>query len=240
MEGAIAESAAAPATRAAESNAAYRARYRAEQVPAWYRGELHVASTLAWVLAPAAYCMTRLHDVQPMEWLTVPAMLVFGSLFVWALHRYVLHRPVPGLRFAYVIHTLHHHRFYTREHAEPESRRDFHITLFPMRFAPTLALSSLLLGGYVVSGLGDNVGWLFAAMSVLYFGLYELVHFASHLPATSPVTRLPLIAPLRRHHRLHHDPRLMKRHNFNVVLPLFDVLLGTSITEAEAPAPRGG
>lgn len=206
---------------------AFRAKFRREYVPAWYRGELHVVWTAAWVLGPMGYCISQLRRPSPLELLTVPLMLVFGSFFVWAFHKHVLHRPVPGLRAAYKIHTLQHHRFYTFDHNEPDSARDFFITLFPLGFAPGLAFTSFLLGHFVLSAISSNVGLLFTTMSVAYFGLYELVHFASHLPASSPVLRLPFLAKLRAHHRLHHDPRLMGTKNFNVVLPLFDALFGT-------------
>ncbi|HKP59835.1 MAG TPA: sterol desaturase family protein [Polyangiales bacterium] len=213
--------------RPAGATEAYRAEFRRECIPGWYRGQLHVLWTGAWVLVPMGYCISQLQRPSPLELLTVPLMLVFGSFFVWTFHKHVLHRPVPGLREAYKIHTLQHHRFYTFDHNEPHSARDFFITLFPLGFAPGLAFTTLLLGHFALSAISPNVGLLFTTMSVAYFGLYELVHFASHLPASAPVLRLPFLARLRAHHRLHHDPRLMGTKNFNVVLPLFDALFGT-------------
>ena len=53
------------------------------------------------------------------------------------------------------------------------------------------------------------------------------MHLAYHLPAQSFIGRLWLIQRLRELHRRHHDPRLMKRWNFNVTLPVFDLLYGT-------------
>jgi sterol desaturase/sphingolipid hydroxylase (fatty acid hydroxylase superfamily) len=224
----------------ADETEAYREQYRAQHIPAWYRGELHVLWTAACVLGPIGYCASQLRNLRALELLTIPGTFVFGSLFVWALHKYVLHRPQPGLRQAYVIHTLQHHRFYTYEHGEPAGRRDFYITLFPLLFGPGLAVTSLLLGRFVFSAISPNVGLLYASMSVGYYGLYELVHLASHLPADAPVLQLPLLRRLREHHRLHHDPRLMGKHNFNVVLPLFDWLFGTIVYERPARATRVG
>lgn len=215
-------------------NAAYRRSYREARIPRWYRGRVHVALTALCVLGPAGYSLSTLSEVTSVEWLTVPAMWVVGSLYVWAFHKHVLHRPVPGLRSAYVIHTLQHHRFFTFEHNEPDGTRDFHIMLFPPAFGPGLAAVSLALGRYAIGPLNPNVGALFTAMAVGYYGLYELVHFASHLPADSAVLRLPWLRRLRQHHRLHHDPRLMGKHNFNVVLPLFDWLFGTLVRERPA------
>jgi sterol desaturase/sphingolipid hydroxylase (fatty acid hydroxylase superfamily) len=47
---------------------------------------------------------------------------------------------------------------------------------------------------------------------------------------------------LRRHHAIHHDPRLMQRYNFNVTVPLWDWVRGTIVTDPKsvlgANAPR--
>ena len=230
-------------SRELEKTDAYRAEFRARHIPAWYRGQLHVALTAACVLGSVLFCSSQLRGVRVLELLTVPIMLVLGSFFVWGLHRYVLHRPMPGLRRIYVIHTLQHHRFYTYERNEPEGPRDYYITLFPWAFGPSLVVAGYVLGRLVGSAVSANVGLLFTIMTLVYYGLYELVHLASHLPEHSRVLRLPGLRRLREHHRLHHDPRLMSRHNFNVVLPLADVLFGTLVRQRpqhESPgrAPR--
>jgi sterol desaturase/sphingolipid hydroxylase (fatty acid hydroxylase superfamily) len=35
------------------------------------------------------------------------------------------------------------------------------------------------------------------------------------------------VRALRRHHAVHHDPELMQRWNFNVTVPLWDLVRGT-------------
>lgn len=226
-----------------EKTDAYRAEFRARHIPAAYRGELHVSLTAACVLGSVLFCSLQLRRLAALELLTVPIMFVLGSFFVWALHRYVLHRPVPGLRRVYVIHTLQHHRFYTHERNEPEGPRDYYITLFPVAFGPSLVVVAYLLGRVVGSAITENVGLLVTIMTLVYYGLYELVHLASHLPEHSRVLRVPGLRRLREHHRLHHDPRLMSRYNFNVVLPLADALFGTLVRRRPPralpePAPR--
>ena len=61
---------------------------------------------------------------------------------------------------------------------------------------------------------------------------YEWLHLAYHLPPDSFVGRLPPIRFLRRHHATHHDPRLMMRWNFNITIPLWDLVRGTYRREA--------
>ena len=56
---------------------------------------------------------------------------------------------------------------------------------------------------------------------------YEALHLAYHLPERSLVGRLRVIRILRQHHRTHHRLALSQCWNFNVTLPLWDVLMGT-------------
>ena len=43
---------------------------------------------------------------------------------------------------------------------------------------------------------------------------------------------------LRRHHALHHDPKLMQKWNFNVSLPLWDLVRGTIAREQDRTVPQ--
>jgi sterol desaturase/sphingolipid hydroxylase (fatty acid hydroxylase superfamily) len=62
---------------------------------------------------------------------------------------------------------------------------------------------------------------------MFFFLSYEWLHLSYHLPKESFIGRLGIVALLREHHRRHHDPRLMKRWNFNVTVPVFDWIRGT-------------
>ena len=211
----------------------FRVWYRQHARPRRYFPLLHVLVHVACVLGGSAFALSRVRDGALYEWLTIPFMLIVGSLFVYFFHRDVLHRPRGLLRMVYVIHTLQHHRFFDYDAITRDERDDLHIMLFPWwagliivpsSFGAALALSPIV---------GPNIGYLTMFMAVLYFGLYELVHTVSHLPNAHPLARLPVLGFLREHHRLHHDPALMGKHNFNVVLPLFDWLLGALVTRRQ-------
>ena len=75
----------------------------------------------------------RSHVHQPTwaEWLVVPAVFLGCNLFEWALHRFLLHRPVPGFMGIYKRHTLAHHQFFTDHEPTIDDTRDFRITFFP-------------------------------------------------------------------------------------------------------------
>ncbi|HEX7477731.1 MAG TPA: sterol desaturase family protein [Polyangiales bacterium] len=218
---------------------AYRAFYRQHVRPRLYFPGGHVALHALTVLGGGGFALAHVHEVRAWQWLAVAAGPLYGSLFVYWFHRRVLHRSVAGMRFAYRKHTLQHHRFFSYEHLVPDEQSDLHAMLFPWwTGAPLLALSyGVALG--LAPLLGANVAYLTMLMMVGYFGLYELVHTVSHLPDGHWLTRLPVLSALRHHHRLHHDPRLMGRHNFNVVLPVFDWLFGALITQPP-PLREGG
>ena len=56
---------------------------------------------------------------------------------------------------------------------------------------------------------------------------YEVLHLCYHAPSESFIGRLRFIRVMRTHHARHHDMRRMAHVNFNVTIPLADVVLGT-------------
>mgnify|MGYP001552383893 CR=1 FL=1 len=75
--------------------------------------------------------------------------------------------------------------------------------------------------------VSTNVARLMVATSMFFFLGYEWLHMSYHLPRTSFLGKNALVGALRELHRRHHDPRLMKRWNFNVNVPVFDWIHGT-------------
>jgi hypothetical protein len=206
--------------------AAYRPWFREHVRPAGYSPLAHVLIHVGPPVASCCYAASRLDHATPLQWLTVPLMLLFGSAFVYWFHRFVLHRPTRGSSFAYQRHTLQHHRFFDYDHITADEVKDLHIMLFPwwsgLALSATMLLASLALSPLI----GSNVAHLIMLMSTGYLLLYETVHTISHLPDQNVLTRLPVLSFLREHHRLHHEPALMGKHNFNIVIPLFDWLFG--------------
>jgi sterol desaturase/sphingolipid hydroxylase (fatty acid hydroxylase superfamily) len=67
----------------------------------------------------------------------------------------------------------------------------------------------------------------------IYYGIYEYIHWCMHLPRIPRqrlIERWWIFRKLNGHHLLHH--RYMGN-NFNVVLPLFDLLTGTLILRSK-------
>src|ERR1043166_526260 len=86
----------------------------------------------ATVAPPTVVCAPRhIHDPSWLEWLVVPAAFLGCNIFEWAMHRFLMHRPVKGFMGIYKRHTLAHHQFFTDHEPTIDTARDFRITFFP-------------------------------------------------------------------------------------------------------------
>ncbi|HYX37793.1 MAG TPA: sterol desaturase family protein [Oligoflexus sp.] len=215
----------------------YRQIYRDKVIPGYYSGVLHLTFTLTTLVVAAALLFSQVRQPTWMELLLIPVMLLLGELVVFVIHKFPLHRPLRGVApFTFRIHALQHHRFFTDACVTWRDTRDFHIMLFP----PLAIIGYIVAGAPLLFGLfwllfGVNAGWIGAGMGAVYFLLYELVHFCSHLPEDHWVMRLGWMRYQREFHRLHHDPRYMDSHNFGVVYPLWDFVFKTAVKPVRQP-----
>lgn len=222
----------------AQESTSIRERRRAEilsTVPGWYSPAAHliVPGLLGLAVMVAAFLAVR--DPKPIELVTIPFTLLFAFGFEWRVHQRVLHRRQPLLGVLYDRHELAHHVIYTDEDMAMRSGRELRLILMPA-YAVVLVFSMVAPFAFALARLTSlNAGALFLATSMLFFLAYEWLHCAYHLPAVSAIGQNRIITRLREHHRRHHQPRLMKRWNFNVTVPVFDWILGTTWTpEREA------
>jgi hypothetical protein len=201
----------------------------------YYHGAAHFAFTVSVSLGTCAALLLQVRGLRAAELLAIPAFFLFCCLIEYLEHRYLLHRRQPFAPIAYQIHTLEHHKFYTEEDFHPESHRDFAFVLFPPALVVGYVLIIVAPFTLLFHGLiSPNAGFLVGATAGVFFFLYEMIHFASHLGDRFPL-RWSVLRSLGAHHRLHHRASLMGGYNFNVVCPVFDWLFGT-LKRAE-PAP---
>lgn len=166
-------------------------------------------------------------------WFSAAAVsaVAFASLFEWLLHRYVMHRPVGPFDYPFRTHALiHHHVFRADEsyHVQRDEDRE----IIPMAWWNGPVLVALGCIPYAIGGwaLGHwEVVPAAAVVFALYYGVYEYLHWCMHLPRRRRVERSGIFFRLNGHHLLHH--RYMHK-NFNVVLPLADLCLGTLLPRA--------
>jgi hypothetical protein len=145
------------------------------------------------------------------------------------MHRSLL---VNFFRYAFERHTLVHHHVFKADHTyhlvhEPDKKT------IPMAWwhGPTL-VALVLLPFLLWALLSEKWGVLCGAAvaCTLYFAAYEYMHWCMHLPKKRHVERSGIFFRLNGHHLLHH--RYMHQ-NFNVVLPLADLCLGTLLLRSK-------
>jgi hypothetical protein len=168
------------------------------------------------------------------------AGLVFVSFFEWVLHRYVMHRPLGWFRYPFQAHAVVHHHVFKGDRTY-HLKNDADKETIPMAWWNGPAL--ILIGMLPMLGLAWCVGsWAVALGAVLaiagYYCGYEYLHWCMHLPKARRVERSWLFQRLNGHHILHH--RYMHK-NFNVILPLADLCLGTLLPRSKVrfAQPRG-
>lgn len=184
--------------------------------------------------------LLTLDDVQGWEWAVIPATYVLSNAAEWRIHRDLLHRPTPGLKWLYERHTLMHHRVFLERDLEVRSRKEWGLVLIPPLAVVLLCLATIPLAAAMTALGQPDAGRLFLVTAIAYVLSYEWLHLSYHLPADGPVGRLGIIRWLRRHHATHHDPARMGTTNFNVTVPLWDRVRGTtgSSPMGESPATR--
>jgi hypothetical protein len=196
-------------------------------IPGWYSPVLHLAVPTVVCLGLMIGAISRLRAPAPTDWLTIPLTLFMAFGFEWRVHKSVLHRRAPGIGLLYERHELAHHVIYTYDDMTMRSRREWWLVLMPAYAVVLVALFNAPMTLGVAFAFGHDPACLYLATSMFFFLTYEWLHLAYHFPRDSAVGRLALVARLRELHARHHDPRLMKRWNFNVTVPVFDWLYRT-------------
>jgi hypothetical protein len=212
-----------------ERQKAFRQEYRS-RIMGWYDGYLHIAIIYAMGAAAFYIYLQHIENVQAWEWMAIPVTFLFTNVFEWAVHRYIMHRPVniKGLRAIYERHTLNHHQFFTDEEMRFRDHKDWRVTVFPPYALVVFILMSMPMGIILGNLLTPNVGWLFMCTTTGMYLIYEFMHFCCHVDENWFVRACPFVNTLRRHHTAHHNARLMMETNMNLTFPIADWLFGTS------------
>jgi hypothetical protein len=172
-------------------------------------------------------------------WTSVGFLLgtVIGSFFEWALHRLCMHRPVGRWRYPFERHTLVHHHIFRADHTyHLRNEEDKHT--IPMAWWNGPVLIAICVLPFLVAAVWSRKWGVLCGATLactLYYGAYEYLHWCMHLPRMRHVERSGIFFRLNGHHLLHH--RYMHK-NFNVVLPLADLLLGTLLLRSKISFPQ--
>jgi Fatty acid hydroxylase superfamily len=225
------------APEAVDSREAFRRKAR-EGISPSYRPLLHLGIPAVAGVGLIGAALAMLHDVRWWELLLVPFVYVLSNAVEHRAHRLALHRRTPGLTVLYDRHTPVHHRIFIAKDMAIRDRKEFALVLLP--WFGIVAIFAMTAPITVALWLTErNLACLFVATSMFYVLSYEWMHLSYHLPPTHFVGRLSIVQRLRRHHATHHHPPLMQKWNFNVTVPLWDWVRGTTYPEriAELSAP---
>lgn len=203
----------------------YRSAFRKKVIPSYYSGRLHIVCFTVLEILAIAYMATLVEWVA-LSPLYVLLSLMYATSFTYFIHRYMLHKPLPGFGWAFKMHHWHH-TFYKSRHMEYDDLNDIYMLFMPpwlqlfyfLIYLPLLSmLLSLILPKFVV------MHFIFAL--ILYYALYELVHWLEHLPSTHPLMKIRFINHMRRHHVVHHS-NLKDEANFGIAEPSLDYIFKT-------------
>jgi sterol desaturase/sphingolipid hydroxylase (fatty acid hydroxylase superfamily) len=198
-----------------------------DAVPRWYSPWGHLAGTVGIGISALALSIWRIEGLRSVELWTIPCVFVLANLVEWYVHKNVMHRRWRPMVMLYQRHTPEHHRVFRYDDMAIHSPRELRLVLIPaigvLGIVLMAATPAILLGLLVSS----NVGWLWVMTAALYVVGYELTHLCYHLPERSIIYRIPFMRFLREHHARHHAPSLMRRWNFNVTIPVGDLVFRT-------------
>lgn len=207
-------------------------------IPKWYHPLPHVIIPSVLGISLIVFCSLLMSNVSLIALLSIPITLFFLFGFEWLVHKYVLHTRQPLLNQIYKLHELSHHIIYTNDQMAMQNAKEIYFIMMPP-YAIVLVFCLIAPLAFALGLIFSfNVACLILITSMSFFLTYEWLHFSYHQPANSWIGRNKFIKTLRRLHRTHHNPKLMKKWNFNVSLPVFDFLLGTYWRDYRNLPPR--
>ena len=198
------------------------------ETPRWYNPYVHLAIPSITGITAIVLALTQLSGLTALQLSAIPITYVICNGIEWFAHKYLLHHRNPLAPVLYDQHTPMHHMVYTHEDMAIRDIREFKMVLIPAYGVFLIALHSAPVAWALAHFGYTNVAVLWFVTAVGYAVGYEWLHLSYHLSPQSAVGGLSLVKWLRKHHSIHHDPRLMQTTNFNVTVPLWDWLLGTS------------
>ena len=153
------------------------------------------------------------------------------------VHRYPMHKKMPGAAFMYE-HVTIHHNFYTNEYYYFEKWEDMMAVFLPILYFMFISVIIVALSALIAYFSNGNEGLIFMFVAYSYYLMYEMLHFSYHTKNDSLIKKIPYMKKLARFHLEHHNPKVMNKYNFNISFPFFDVLFKTLHTADKKDKPE--
>lgn len=209
-------------------NEAYRNELR-KQVEENYSPMRHIILNSIVALMPAVifgFMLSQVTAISLLSLFAIPFGLLLGNFIEYTTHRYPMHRPrwSKGSRM-YKRHAGQHHRAFTRDFMTIDSSHDLALIMLPAKYVLVFSAVSMLFAFLSFVLLLGTFGHILCITLSIYFFVEEMLHALFHTQWMW--SKRNVLRPLAEHHRLHHETKHMRRQNFNIVFPLFDMLCGT-------------
>ncbi|MGH7813740.1 MAG: hypothetical protein ACREQI_07015 [Candidatus Binataceae bacterium] len=203
--------------------------------PRWYNPRLHLPVLTAYSFVAIAISIGLIKDLAWWELLAVPITWVLFIPVEWIIHRDLDVGQSLLSKKVYDHHTPEHHLLYISEDMGIRDWREIGLLLTK---ASGILLANLTLLAPVAAAAWiagfRNIGLLYFATGTAFSLSEELFHVACHLPDGNRIAEFRLVRFVRRNHAIHHDPRLGLKSNFNTIIPLWDWMVGTYVSDHAA------
>ncbi|MBU3668548.1 MAG: hypothetical protein FGM57_01115 [Candidatus Taylorbacteria bacterium] len=168
--------------------------------------------------------------------LSVILSIFVDSLIEWWVHKYPMHRKLPGpfFKFLFRHHVTIHHAKFSGEAYHHHNHKDRETIAFPLWVGPLLILTAISPFWAFSYYIGNNIPvYSSLAVAILYYVCFEGFHQLMHMedyPVVRWIRKSKWFTWLDTHHEIHH---LKAGVNFNLVCPLGDYAMGTLLTASE-------
>lgn len=198
-----------------------------------YNGTFHVSVGFLLFFLFTTLPWPFVREINIFSLLTFILSFIIFTFALYYQHRFPQHKLMRGFKFFYKIHRVHH-SFFDYDHMYVDDQNDNLFILFPISFIISYCL--VLFPLFLSPLLLINPDTFFISLSAccFYFFCHEIIHYLGHTKGSSAIYKNKVVAFLCEHHRIHHDRKEEPVVNFNMILPLGDLIFKTFKTKSKA------
>ena len=195
-----------------------------QELPSWYRWHLHLGAN-AMILIIFMACAFKVSPACTLTNISLfSCSFLAWSLIEYLIHRFVLHGRIFSSTRLYQQHSINHHSYFNHQFMTLEQPIDLNrVILFTSDLLNLIGLNAALAWAWSLAA-GLDAGILFFLAGIAYLVAYEVAHGICHLAGWTDFSFARFFA---NHHRLHHRTEKTTKKNFSIVIPVWDLLLGS-------------
>lgn len=207
----------------------YRTNFRKTVIPTWYSSKIQkIFIALVFILSMIGIFYLSYHNLFSIKWFFFA--FFYHHTFIYFFHRYALHNRVKLFNWAFVMH-VQHHAFYINSDMTPPQPNDAYMLLMPYHAVLGYLAYALIFPILIYFIFSFHLEFIWANLTAIgiYYGVYEFIHYISHLPKESKWMKITPLNFMRKFHTAHHDPKLKDLKHFDIAFPLYDFIFKSRI-----------